>query len=134
MKYFRQQGFLVIRVYHTDPNYGPKPDSDEFKFHSSIEIDEKDLKIIKNYPSAFKKTELAKILKEKGCNTLFLCGLSAVGCVLATYFAGNDLDFNVFMIKDALISHNATYTDFVEDICETVGFGALNLILKNAKK
>ncbi len=134
MKDFRQQGFPVILVYHTDPRYGPEPGSEEFKFHSSIEINEKDLKIIKNYPNAFKKTDLEKVLREKGCNTLFLCGLSAVGCVLATYFGANDLDFNVFMIKDALISHNATYTKFVEDICETVGPNAMGLILQNAKK
>jgi nicotinamidase-related amidase len=134
MKDFRQKGFPVILVYHTDPNYGPKPGSEEFKYPASIEIKEKDLKIIKNYPNAFKKTDLEKVLREKGCNTLFLCGLSAVGCVLATYFGANDLDFNVFMIKNALISHNATYTKFVEDICETLGPNAITLILQNAKK
>ncbi len=42
--------------------------------------------------SAFKHTGLNKILRERKCNILFLCGLSAVGCVLATYFGGKDLD------------------------------------------
>jgi nicotinamidase-related amidase len=134
IKYFRQHGFPVILVYHTDSRYGPEPGSEEFKYPSSIEINEKDLKIIKNYPNAFKKTDLEKVLREKGCNTLFLCGFSAVGCVLATYFGADALDFNVLMIKDALISHNATYTKFVEDICETVGPNAMTLILQNAKK
>ena len=134
MKEFRQKGFPVILVYHTDLKYGPKPGSEEFKYPSSIEINEKDLKIIKNYPNAFKKTDLEKVLREKGCNTLFLCGLSAVGCVLATYFGADNLDFNVFMIKNALISHNATYTKVVEDICETLGPNAITLILQNAKK
>jgi nicotinamidase-related amidase len=134
MKNFRQRGFPVILVYHTNPGYGLEPGTEGFKYPSSIEINEKDLKIIKKYPNAFKKTDLEKVLREKGCNILFLCGFSAVGCVLATYFGANDLDFNVFMIKDALISHNATYTNFVEDICETVGPSAMGQILQNAKK
>jgi len=93
-----------------------------------------DKKIIKNYPSAFKKTELGKMLRDKGCNTLFLCGLSATGCVLATYHAAADLDFDVFMIKDALISPDSQLTQAVERICETLSLGALNAMLKNGQK
>ena len=131
---FHENGFPVIRVYHTDLNEGPPPGTEAFEFPETVKIKPDDPKIIKNYPSAFKKTDLDKWLRENGNNTVFLCGLSAVGCVLATYWGANDLDFNAFMIKDALISHNSTYTDFVEDICETVTYTALKLMLENAEK
>lgn len=131
---FRENGFPVIRVYHTDPKEGPPPGTEAFEFPEMVKIQSDDPKIIKNYPNAFKKTELEKWLREKGYNTVFLCGLSAVGCVLATYWDANDLDFNAFMIKDAIMSHNSTYTDFVEDICETVTYTALKLMLENVKK
>jgi nicotinamidase-related amidase len=131
---FHENGFPVLRVYHTDPKEGPPPGNEAFEFPETVKIKPGDPKIIKNYPSAFKKTDLEKWLREKEYNTVFLCGLSAVGCVLATYWGANDLDFNAFMIKDALISHNSTYTDFVEDICETVTFSALELMLENAEK
>jgi nicotinamidase-related amidase len=131
---FRENGFPIIRVYHTDPKEGPPPGTEAFEFPETIKIKPDDPKIIKNYPSAFKKTDLEKFLRENEYNTLFLCGLSAVGCVMATYWGANDLDFHAFMIKDALISHNSTYTDFVEDICETVTYTALKLILENAEK
>lgn len=72
--------------------------------------------------------------RERGCKTLFLCGLSAVGCVLATYHGAMDLDFNAFMIKDALMSHNSSYTDFVEDIFNAVGMQAIALMLENVTK
>jgi nicotinamidase-related amidase len=127
---FRQYNCPVIRVYHTAPEWGPKPDTEPFEYPSSINIKPDDPKVIKNYPSAFKKTELEKLLREKGCNTLYLCGLSAVGCVLATYHSAMDLDFNVFMIKDALISHNSEYTDFVEEITETVSLNTVQIMME----
>jgi nicotinamidase-related amidase len=131
---FRQKGFPVIRVYHTDPAWGPKVDSEGFEFPKSIQIQSDDPKIIKNYPSAFKKTELEKLLRTKGCNTLFLCGLSAVGCVLATYHTAQDLDFDVFMVQNGLLSQNFAFTQTVQQFCDSVGFAALKVMLENAEK
>jgi nicotinamidase-related amidase len=131
---FRANGFPVIRVYHTDPKMGPKPDSEEFQFPKTVAIREDDSKVIKNYGSAFKRTELDTLLKAKGCNTLFLCGLSAVGCVLATYHGARDLDYDVFMLKDSLISHDSTLTKAVQEICQTIDYYALKLVLESIRK
>lgn len=130
---FRASGFPIIRVYHTDLKTGPKPDSEAFAYPKTAAILPEDGKIIKNYPSAFKKTELDKLLKAKGCNTLFLCGLSATGCVLATYHGAMDLDYGVFMLKDALISHDAALTKAVQEICRTIDYSALQLLLECAR-
>lgn len=127
---FRQFECPVIRVYHTNPEWGPKPDTEPFEFEASIKIEPNDPKIIKTYPSAFKHTELEKLLREKEINTLYLCGLSAVGCVLATYHSAMDLDFNVFLIKDALLSHKSEYTDFIEEIKETISLNILSIMLE----
>jgi len=126
---FRERDLPVIRVYHTDPKWGPEPDSDGFQFPESVMIQETDPKVVKNYGSAFKKTDLEKILRERDCNTLFLCGLSAVGCVLATYHTAKDLDFNVFMIKNAIMSHNSEYTRFIEEIFDTVSYTTMKVML-----
>jgi nicotinamidase-related amidase len=128
---FRANGFPVIRVYHSDLKQGPKPDSEEFAFPGTVAIQNDDPMIIKNYGSAFKKTDLDKLLRAQGCNTLFLCGLSAVGCVLATYYGAVDLDYRVFMLKDALISHDAALTQSVQQICRTIDYGALKLVLES---
>ena len=129
---FRANGFPVVRVYHTDLQGGPKPDSEAFEFPKTVVIQPDDAKVIKNYPSAFKKTELDKLLRGKGCNTLFLCGLSAVGCVLATYHGAMDLDYEVLMVKDALISHDAALSKSVQEICHTIDYYALKLLLECA--
>ena len=131
---FRQYNCPVIRVYHTDPQWGPSPDTNEFEFDPAINIEPNDQQIIKNFPSAFKKTDLDQYLRDRKCNTLFLCGLSAVGCVLATYHSAIDLDYNVFMLKDGLMSQNFDYTDFVEDAMESVSYYTLKFILESTQE
>jgi nicotinamidase-related amidase len=131
---FRSKDLPVIRVYHTDPEYGLSPESQEFQYPDDIKIKPDDPMIIKNYASSFKKTELDKILRENKCNTLFLCGLSAVGCVISTHFAAKDLDYKVFMLKDAIMSHNSTYTDNIETMFGAVDYEAVSFMLEQAGK
>ncbi len=131
---FRENGFPIIRVYHTDRQYGPPTDSEEFEYPTTVNIKPDDPKVIKNYGDAFNKTDLDKIIKEKGSNTLFLCGLSAVGCVLATYVGAQNYDYNVFFIKDALISHNTVYTKSIEEIFGAVSYDVIRVMLENAEK
>jgi hypothetical protein len=122
---FRQKGLPIIRIYHTNPQWGPKVDSEAFAFPSSVMVAGKDPKIVKNFPSAFRKTELDRMLKTKGYNTLFLCGLSATGCVLATYHGAAERSYNVFMVKDAIMSPNRNHTKVIEDISDSVNFQTL---------
>jgi len=130
---FRQHNLPIIRVYHTDPNWGPQPGTEPFEFPKSVIIKDDDPQVIKNFPSAFQKTELDKILKEKGCNAMYLCGLSSVGCVLATYFGGMERDYKVFMVKEGIMSNNSDYTRVIRDICETVSFETVMFMLGNLK-
>lgn len=133
---FRAYQFPIIRVYHTDPKWGPVPGSEDFEYPKTVAIKDEDIKIIKSYPSAFKKTELDKVLKEKGINTLFLCGLSSVGCVIATYYGAMDLDYNVWLIEDALIGPDAEKTKAVQQIYHTrlINYYAIDLLLENLPK
>ncbi len=131
---FRQMKLPIIRVYHTNPGWGPEPGTEAFEYPKSVVITDEDPKVIKNYPSAFIKTDLDKILKEKGCNTLFLCGLSATGCVLATYYGALEREYKPFMIKDAIMSNNAIYTNVIKDICSSVDFETMSIMLQMALK
>jgi len=130
---FRDNGFQVIRVYHTDLAEGPARGTEPFAFPKSVAVLDSDPMIVKNYPNAFKKTELDTLLREKGVDTVFLVGLSAVGCVLSTYHGADDLDYRVFMVKHALISHDAALTKSVYDICSTISYGPLKLLLETAR-
>jgi len=129
---FRKHGLPVIRVYHTDPESGPTPGTEPFEFPETVRIQDTDPMVVKTHPSAFNSTELDRILREQGVDTVFLSGLSAVGCVLATYFDADRLDYRVFMVRDGLISHDAELTASVEEMTGAVGYEAIAYMLDGA--
>ena len=90
--------------------------------------------MIKTYGDAFNKTDLDKIIKDKGSNTLFMCGLSAVACVLSTWIGAQDHDYKAFMVKDAIMSHNSDYTKNVEQMFDAVSYDVVKLIVESSQK
>ena len=128
--WFRSYNYPIIRVYHTELGQGPEPGSEPFEFPKSVRIKDSDAKVIKNYPSAFTKTDLDKILKEKDVNTVFICGLSAVGCALATYFGALDRQYDAFMIREAIMSHKTDYTEVIRNVTGSVPMKSMNLSMK----
>lgn len=130
---FRKFDLPVIRIYHTDDKTGPAPGSPAFEFADSLNILESDPRVIKKYPSAFNKTDLDDILKEKDVNTVFICGLSAVGCALATYFDTYNYEYKGFLINNALLSHNAEYTEHIEEIFDALDLETIKFMLEISK-
>ncbi len=131
---FRSKGFPVLRVYHQSEEYGVLPGTDPFEFPASVLIKPEDPRVIKTYPDGFNKTDLDKVIREQGSNTLFLCGLSAVGCVLATWIGAQNNDYTAFFLKDAIMSHNSEYTDNIEVMFDAVSYDVVKLILDNSAK
>jgi nicotinamidase-related amidase len=128
---FRKNNFPIIRIYHSNEENDQGPGTDEFEYPDAIKIRDEDEQIIKTYSDSFNKTDLTNILKTRGCNTLFLCGLSAVGCVLATKIGAMNNDFKAFIVKDAIMSHNSEYTRNAEAMFNAVSFDAVELIVQN---
>lgn len=117
---FRALKLPIIRIYHTYPGQGPKEGTPAFEFIPEIKVTQEDIRVIKNYPNAFTKTDLAGILKKKDCDAVFICGLSATGCALATCFGAMDQDLQSFMIKGAVLSPNHAHTQTVEAFTEAL--------------
>jgi nicotinamidase-related amidase len=128
---FRTYDFPIIRIYHHNKEHGPIPNTEEFEYPVSILIQQEDTQIIKTYSDSFNKTNLNKVLTEYGRNTVFLCGLSAVGCVLATKTGAQNNDYKAFIVKDAIMSHSSEYTKNVETMFDAVSYDIVNLILEN---
>jgi nicotinamidase-related amidase len=131
---FRKNGYPVIRVYHTSEDYGVTPGSEQFEFPETIKILPGDPKVLKTYGDGFNKTDLDQVIKATGSNTLFLCGLSAVGCVLSTYIGAQNHDYKAFMVKNAIISHNTEYTRNIEQIFDAVTYEMVQLIVEHSGK
>ena len=128
---FRKKGFPVIHIYHEDivSGYGPKKGTDAFEFPATVSMQPEDAKVIKHYGDGFNKTDLDPILKEKGINTVFMCGLSAVGCVLHTWVGAQNHDYKAFLLKDAIISHDGEYTKAIETIFDAIGWDTVQTML-----
>ena len=129
---FRKHDFPIIRIYHYNKQHGLTQGTEEFEFPKTISIKSEDPMVIKTYPDGFNKTDLDKVLKEKGCNTLFICGLSATGCALATYIGAFNYDYKAFLVKDAIMSPNKDYTTNIEIMFDAVGYEMIQLILENS--
>ena len=110
------------------------------KTHSDLKILETDINITKQYPSAFFKTKLESILKEKGVDTLLITGVTTSGCVRATCIDSISSDFITIVVSDAvgdraiepheanLFDMSAKYADLM-DTEEAINLikGSLNL-------
>ena len=129
---FRKHDFPIIRIYHHNEESGPRPGTEEFEYPASISVTPDDTQIIKTYSDGFNKTNLDKVLRKKGSNTLFLCGLSAIGCVLATRTGAFNNDYKAFIVKDAIMSHSTDYTRNVEVMFDALSYDAVKLILENS--
>jgi len=130
---FRSAGIPIVRIYHSDKNAGPFPGTPEFEFPADIHILPDDPKVIKTYGDGFNKTDLEKVLRDLEVNTVFLCGLSATGCVLSTFIGARNHDFKAFLIKDGMLSHKKDYTEQIEIIFDAVGYQVVEVMLENAE-
>ena len=88
--WFRRNKLPIIVGYTEDKKEGALPGTKSFEVPETVNIEETDLKVTKRNASAFGNTELGAMLKNEGCDTLAIVGLSASGCVLATYFGAPD--------------------------------------------
>jgi nicotinamidase-related amidase len=129
---FRKHDCPIIRIYHFNEQHGLVQGKEDFEFPDSVSIKPEDPMVIKTYPDSFNKTDLDKVLKEKNCNTLFICGLSATGCALATWLGAFNHDYKSFLVKDALMSPNKDHTTNIEIMFDAVGYDMIELILENA--
>jgi nicotinamidase-related amidase len=127
---FRTKGLPIFVIYHTDKGSGPAPGTQAFEFHPSIKIEPTDVRVVKNYPNAFNKTNLEHMLREAGCDTVLLTGLSATGCVLATYMGAIDRDLSPYLVRDAVAASREDLVRFVEEICDGLSLRAIRQLIQ----
>ena len=79
--------------------------------------------------NAFNKTPLAENLRDLGVDTVIVTGYSAAYCVLSGYRGAQDVDLNAMILLGAMASPKAEHITFVENITDTISFGALKTML-----
>ena len=124
--WFRNKRLPIVVGYTEDPEMGLVPGTRGYEVPSSVHVRDTDLKATKRHASAFGNPEFGAMLKREGCDALVIVGLSASGCVLATYFSALDWDVRPYVLEGGIASHNEEHVRFAEEICTTVGLGALD--------
>jgi len=124
--WFRRKKFPIIVGYTEDKDQGLVSGTRSFEVPETVRVNDTDLRATKRHASAFGNPEFGAMLKKEGCDSLVIVGLSASGCVLATYFSAFDWDIRPYLIQGGVASHNEEHVRFAEDICDTLTLGELD--------
>jgi nicotinamidase-related amidase len=126
---FHRAGAPIIFTYQSFSQHGVVSGTKEFELLPGITATAEDGKIVKAYSNAFNKTELTRMIQDKGCDTVFLIGLSALHCVLSTYLAAYDEGFSPYIVKGAVAGTDEESIKILEKICDTLSLRAISQIL-----
>lgn len=124
--WFRKKELPVIVGYTVNQDEGLVPESRSFEVPESVHVKKTDPWVTKLHASAFANPELGAILKREGCDTMLIVGLSASGCVLATYFDAPDWDIHAYLVKGGVASAEERHVIFAEEICDTLSLEDLD--------
>ena len=83
------------------------PDSAWVQVDDRLEVHEGDELIEKQWASAFHKTLLDQLLRDRGVDSLVVTGLTTSGCVRATVVDGLQYDYPVVVPREAVGDRNA---------------------------
>jgi nicotinamidase-related amidase len=64
-----------------------------------------------------------------GCDTVILAGLSAMGCVMATYVGAMDQDLHPYLLRDGVAGSSEDLVRLAQEIFDTLSLDALDQIL-----
>jgi nicotinamidase-related amidase len=114
----RKNEWPVIYTVHTAPTkpgnlmaerWNHLPSGYESEIYKGISVVPNSIRIKKEFFSAFHKTKLESILKEKMITDLIVCGAMTHLCVDTTVRHGFMLDYRSTVITDACCSKNQAY-------------------------
>ncbi len=76
--------------------------------------------IHKTVMNSFFETDLEKVLKDRGCDSIVIVGLVAHLCVAATYYSAYDHGIDPFILKGAIAATDESNVEHVEAILNRV--------------
>jgi len=126
---FRKKNLPIVVIQHKTEEQNLVPGQPAFDVPKNVKVEPQDLSVVKTYSNSFTKTGLAEKLRELSVDTVLVTGFSAEYCVLSTYRGAQDFDFTPIILKGSLASDNPEHIRFVEEISETISYGALETML-----
>jgi nicotinamidase-related amidase len=128
---FEEKNLPVIYVQALDEGEGVVPGTEGFEIIDSLKPKSNSTVIHKRYANSFNKTEVDKIFRNAGVDTVVMTGFCAEFCVLSTYRGAKDLDYFPVILKNGIASTEEPNKEFVEKISETITARMLEKLLKD---
>lgn len=124
---FRKTGNPVVII--QDEEAGEGPGSKGYEFIDDIKIEPTDIKISKIFSNAFWKTDLEKILKEKGVKFVVISGFAAEYCVLFTLNGAEERGFGASLLQHGVAGLSKAHVDETHLIRATVSLETIFYML-----
>ena len=112
LRRFREAGRPVYHVQHFSVNPGATfflPDTEGVLTHNSVTPQEDESVTSKNFPNAFRATDLEQQLRTDQVDSLVICGAMSHMCIDATARAGFDLGFTCTVAGDACATRDLAF-------------------------
>jgi nicotinamidase-related amidase len=100
--------------------------SDKVKYDSRLKV-VSDMEVVKTGEDAFRKTNLDEILNQNKVSELYIVGLDAADCVHTTIQAALNRQYEVNIIKEAVISKTESKTDSMIMKFRELGVGIISI-------
>jgi nicotinamidase-related amidase len=110
---WRSSKGLIVFIQHSN-NKKLKKNTEEWRFHPDLNVNDSDIVIHKLHGNAFKGTNLKEILDSKGIENIVITGLVTQGCVRATCIGGHELGYRVILVKDGHSNDRKTAKKIIE--------------------
>ena len=112
LEFFRKQQTEIFHMQHISTREGATffvADTPGCEIHDSVKPQDYEAVIVKHYPSAFRETDLAELLKQAAVQELVICGAMTHMCIDSTVRAAFDVDFRCLVISDACAMRNMQF-------------------------
>lgn len=91
----------VVLIQHEEGSGSLQFDSEGWQLASGLVTSTNDLRLRKTTPDSFHRTELGRMLEERGVSRLIICGLQSDFCVDTTTRRALALGYDVVLVADA---------------------------------
>jgi nicotinamidase-related amidase len=112
LEFFRKNTLPIVHIRHVAIQPGATfflPDTPGVEIHENVRPKIGELTIHKNFPNAFRNTNLLKHLRQNQIEHLVVCGMMTHMCVDATVRAAVDQSFSCMVAEDACATKKLEY-------------------------
>lgn len=112
LDFFRTQQVEIFHMQHIATREGATffvADTPGCEIHDNVKPQAGEAVIVKHYPSSFRETELAEMLKQAAVQELVICGAMTHMCIDTTTRAAFDLGFQCHVIADACATRDLEF-------------------------